>query len=106
MFATICCLFFAFTSITAQKSSLEKKFLVKSKLILFPINSNGKKYNLDFNAGDFKTYFDLRLASHADSTDYWVFMDVSKFQGQLVNIGAENNIGIKYLEIHELNAIW
>ncbi|EPR65341.1 glycoside hydrolase family 32 protein [Cyclobacterium qasimii] len=105
--ATACCLFFIFADTIAQESLQEKKFLVQKKLILFPINSDGQKYNLDFCAGDFKTYFDLRLASHEDSTDYWVFMDVSKFHGQQVNISGKKNTGLSdgFKLIHQSDEI-
>lgn len=74
--------------VTGQSGSNEKSFIVDKQYILFPVNSDGVKKDLTFFAGDFDTYFDIRLATQKDSIDYWVFMDVSRFKGKTVQFKA------------------
>ena len=63
----------------AQENLLQKELLVNYKYMLLPVDRNVSKSRISFLANDFDTYFDIRLASHMDSVDYWVFMHVEQF---------------------------
>lgn len=66
----------------AQEVTIRKEFSVDKTYLLFPVNRDGKKFNFDFKSENFSTYFNFRLATHKDSVDYWVFMDVSRFKNR------------------------
>ena len=96
-------------TIIAQNDFIEKQFHGDEKYILLPIDSDGQKYHLDFTAGDINTYFDIRLADHKDSVDYWVFIDRTRFTvGDLIlktKKNAHTEEGFKLIQLsNEINS--
>ncbi len=73
----------------AQKNLLQKELLVNNKYLLLPVDRDVSKSRISFLAEDFDTYFDIRLASHMDSVDYWVFMHVEQFMNEKILLSAD-----------------
>lgn len=93
--------------VLSQKNIIKKKFLVKKQYVLFPVNNDGKKYSIDLKSENFSTYFDIKLASHKDSIDYWVFTDVGRYENQKIVIQSENKLDLEsaFSLIHQSNVI-
>ena len=79
------------SSVFAQKGIIRKTLKADKQFLLYPINNNTSRKKLEFNTKNLATYLDIKISSHHDSIDYWVFMDVSRFEGQKLKITAEES---------------
>lgn len=79
------------SSIFAQKGIIKITLKADKQFLLYPVNNNTSRKRLEFNTKNLATYLDIKISSHPDSTDYWVFMDVSRFEGQKLKITAEES---------------
>jgi hypothetical protein len=65
--------------------NLDKSFIISKRYVNFPIQMTQERQRMIFIAvQDTLTYSVIRLAD--DSTDYWVFSDLSQYQGQPITI--------------------
>jgi len=79
------------SSIFAQKGIIKKTLKADKQFLLYPVNNNTSRKRLEYNTKNLATYLDIKISSHPDSIDYWVFMDVTRFEGQKLNITAEES---------------
>lgn len=94
LLTTILILVVATTGYT-QPKQLSKEFKATHQYLLFPVNEKAPKQDLIFKAADFETYFDIRLATHRDSVDFWVFMDIERFKGGKVSLLGKKSAELK-----------
>ena len=83
------------TSALSQSRVLSKAFMVDRQYLLFPVDRDAGLERLSFEAKKFNTGFDIKIASHEDSIDFWVFMDVTRFDGERVTVSALENKRLK-----------
>jgi fructan beta-fructosidase len=68
-----------------------RDFTVAKRYLLFPIQTGARKANIDLSVDGVNVReFDAEIASTAETTDFWSFLDLSEFQGQLVTLTAKN----------------
>lgn len=84
----------ATTGFSMQKETI-KEISVNKKYLLLPVDHDGTKQDLIFTAPGFDTYFDIKLATRKSETDYWVFMDISRFMGEKVILKGKKNVKLK-----------
>lgn len=79
----------------AKSKEISKEFIATHKYLLLPVDENASRQDLIFSAKDFETYFNINLASHKDSIDFWVFMDIARFKGEEVSLQGKKSAGLK-----------
>lgn len=82
-------------TILAQKTFLEKEIQVDEQYLLLPVSNSSVKSRVTFEASEFSTFFNIRLASNKDSIDYWTFIDVRRFDNQEVVLKVESTGKLK-----------
>jgi hypothetical protein len=88
-------IFLVINSAFSQKKPLVNEFKADHQYLLFPVDENAPMQELIFNATDFETYFSITLASHKDSVDFWVFMDIERFKDEKVSLHGYKSDEIK-----------
>lgn len=79
----------------AKAKQISKGIKATHQYLLFPVDENAPKQDLIFKATDFETYFDIRLATHQDSIDFWVFIDIARFKGGEVSLHENKSDELK-----------
>lgn len=78
-------LLFIIASVTAYGQPATRDIRVTSQYLNFPIRQSTDRQRISFNIdGRQARYFNIRLSE--DTTDYWVFADVSEYKGKTITL--------------------